>query len=81
MTTSHSSSAEWTAFYSINGGTRFEGVRASTHNSAQRRTRALFSGQGYRVNNDLSRVGHLVLEGPVGVAVIDTVRVAEAVEA
>ncbi|QWY81878.1 hypothetical protein SEA_HONK_55 [Microbacterium phage Honk] len=62
-----------TAFWSVNGGNRFEGVRASTHNAALRETRRLFSGQGYRLDKTVSRVGHIELVGPMGRAVIDVV--------
>jgi hypothetical protein len=60
----------FTSFYSINGGHRFEGVTATTHNAALVLTRKLFSGEGYRRLASECHTGHLVLQKADGTRLV-----------
>ncbi|MGP5043584.1 hypothetical protein ACTXJR_06070 [Glutamicibacter ardleyensis] len=63
------------AFYSINGGTEFEGNRSTSHNAALRNTRKLFTGEGYRADTKEGRTSYLVLRNSENTAVIRIERV------
>lgn len=65
----------FTSFYTVDGGTRFEGVTSSSHNEALRRTRRLFSRQGFRVVRDetwmrTGQLAHVTLRNPAGTTVV-----------
>lgn len=62
--------ATYTAYYAVNGGTRFTGWASKSHNAALRNTRRFFSGQGYRAVRDESIVGHVVLRDKSGNRVV-----------
>lgn len=64
----------YTAFYSIDGGTEFAGWTSKSHNAALRKTRGFFSGEGYRVVREHSRVGHVVLLNKRGNRLVIDVR-------
>jgi len=61
--------------WSVDNGTVYSGVESSTHNGALRRTRHLFSGQGFKVVREESSTGHLVMDNGTNRAVINVKRV------
>lgn len=58
-------------YYVNDPARRFDGVTGREHNSVLRRTRALFSGQGYRVDRERSHTGHVVLTNGTDTVVIE----------